>query len=151
MPSEFRGLKDQALLPFFPVSEPYFHKPTGSLVVGGWPGYFKDIPSIDELPSYLYGWLAGYFAADGDVGDSDASLNCADGHVLEQVRAICTRIGIGTYGISRYERAGIGGKTSAIYRLRLIRSDRHPSSSSFPTIGRRSNRANRATTDANGW
>ena len=124
--ASFYGTKDQALLPFFPVSEPYFHKPTGSLVVGGLPGYFKDIPSIDELPSYLYGWLAGYFAADGDVGASDASLNCADGHVLEQVRAICTRIGIGTYGISRYERAGIDGKTSAIYRLRLIRSDLTP-------------------------
>ncbi len=29
------------------------------------PRFFKRLPDRDEAPSYLYGWLAGYFAADG--------------------------------------------------------------------------------------
>ena len=46
--------------------------------------------------------------------------------MLERVRDICTRIGIGTFGISRYERVGINDKLSAIYRLRLMRMDLTP-------------------------
>ena len=33
----------------------------------GIPKYFRELPSLDETPSYLYGWLSGYFAADGCV------------------------------------------------------------------------------------
>jgi DNA primase len=46
--------------------------------------------------------------------------------VLERVRAICTRVGIGTFGISRYERKGIHGRVSGMYRLRLMRADLTP-------------------------
>jgi len=37
--------------------------------------YFKDeLPSLEENPSYLYGWLRGYFAADGCVADDGDSI-----------------------------------------------------------------------------
>jgi LAGLIDADG-like domain len=124
--ASFYGAKDAAVLPYFPLSKPYHHAPTGSLVVGDLPGYFKELPDLEELPSYLHGWLAGYLAADGDVSKTTVSLHCADGDVLERVRAICTRVGIGTYGISRYDRKGIRGVISAIYRLRLMRTDLIP-------------------------
>jgi hypothetical protein len=124
--ASFYGKKADVLLAYFPLANVYRHSPTGSLVVGDLPGYFKDVPDVDELPSYLYGWLAGYFAADGDVTHACVSLNCADGEVLERVRAICTLIGIGTFGISRYERKGIHGVVSGIYRLRLMRADLTP-------------------------
>ena len=125
--ASFYGTKDAALLPYFPRANVYVHSPTGSLVVGDLPGFFKDLPDIEELPGYLYGWLAGYFAADGDVSDTTIAINCANGEVLERVRAICTRLGIGTFGIARYERRGIHGLVRGIFRLRLMGADLTPS------------------------
>ena len=53
-----------------------------------WRGKFDestDLP-IDESVSYLYGWLAGYFAADGCVAeDGTVILNSADRADLEFV------------------------------------------------------------------
>ena len=55
--------KDLAMLKWFP------HSHTSSvgenLLVHDLPAYFKDLPALTESVSYLYGWLAGYFAADG--------------------------------------------------------------------------------------
>jgi DNA primase len=88
----------------------------------GMPAYFKDEPpSLDEDPAYLLGWLAGYFAADGCVADDgDAILNSADSENLEYVRRLCTRLGIGTYGIAKQSRPGISGVVSDIYNVRLM-------------------------------
>lgn len=33
----------------------------------GIPKYFNHLPELTETPSYLYGWLSGYFAADGCI------------------------------------------------------------------------------------
>lgn len=35
----------------------------------GIPKIFWDKPSLNETPSYLYGWLAGYFATDGSIDE----------------------------------------------------------------------------------
>ena len=69
------------------------------------PRFFKDRPSLDESPQYLAGWLAGYFAADGCVAaDGTVMLNSADRSDLEFVRDVCTRLGVGTYGITTQSR-----------------------------------------------
>ena len=88
----------------------------------GLPAYFKDErPSLDEDGSYLLGWLAGYFAADGCVAeDGDAVLNSARVEDLEYVRTLCTRLGIGTFGIAKQNRVGIDGVPSDIFNLRLM-------------------------------
>ncbi|WP_138757359.1 DNA primase [Modestobacter altitudinis] len=88
----------------------------------GLPAYFKDErPSLDEDTSYLLGWLAGYFAADGCVAeDGDAILNSADIENLEYVRRLCTRLGIGTFGIAKQNRVGIDGVPSDIYNVRFM-------------------------------
>src|SRR4051812_4994426 len=88
----------------------------------GLPAYFKDErPSLDEGTSYLLGWLAGYFAADGCVAeDGDAILNSARIEDLEYVRVLCTRLGIGTFGIAKQNRVGIDGAPSDIYNLRFM-------------------------------
>ncbi|MGY1813619.1 DNA primase [Blastococcus sp. SYSU D00820] len=88
----------------------------------GLPAYFKDErPSLDEDGSYLLGWLAGYFAADGCVADDgDAILNSADPENLEYVRRLCTRLGIGTYGVAKQERVGIDGVPSDVYNVRFM-------------------------------
>jgi len=72
--------------------------------IQGLPGFFKDLPPLDEAPAYLYGWLAGYFAADGTVSGTSAVLTCADREVLEFVQTLCTRIGIVTYPIGVHKR-----------------------------------------------
>ncbi|MCV2489760.1 DNA primase [Geodermatophilus sp. YIM 151500] len=88
----------------------------------GLPAYFKEErPALDEDGAYLLGWLAGYFAADGCVAeDGDTILNSADVENLEYVRRLCTRLGVGTYGIAKQNRVGIDGVPSDIYNLRLM-------------------------------
>lgn len=67
------------------------------------PGFFKDVPSIDEGTSYPYGWLAGYFAADGTVSKKGAAyLDSANRSNLEYFRDVCTRLGIKTASIYSY-------------------------------------------------
>jgi DNA primase len=86
---------------------------------------FKELPPLDESVSYLYGWLAGYVAADGHVAnDGKVILNSADRETLEYVRAVCTRLGIGTYGITEQVREGFPGREpSSIFRIHFVNED----------------------------
>jgi DNA primase len=115
--------KDTELLKWFPLSDSYQRE--DRITITDLPAYFTDeLPSLEENPSYLYGWLAGYFAADGCVADDgDSILSSADPANLEYVRNLCSRLGIGTYGIASQERIGIDGKPSLIHDVRLMTSD----------------------------
>jgi DNA primase len=127
------GEKDAQLLRYFNDSayEP-IKTPNGSGVEGmrvkNLPGYFKDRPSLDESIPYLYGWLAGYFAADGDVTKAGSpSLNSARREDLEFVRAVADRLGIVTGEIREYQRVGIGQTVATpVYRLAFMRSRLRP-------------------------
>ncbi|MFD1948569.1 DNA primase [Nocardioides aestuarii] len=95
-----------------------------NLLVHHLPRFFKELPDQDESVSYLLGWLAGYFAADGCVAaDGTVILNSADRHDLEFVRDVCTRLGIGTYGITTQVRTGFGPEPSELHRVHLINED----------------------------
>src|SRR3954469_1309485 len=119
------GEKDRALLPYFPRPRAFRHRRSGALVVHGLPAYFKELPPLNESPAYLYGWLSGYFAADGHVSRDTVMLDSADRGNLEFARIVCDRLGIGTYGIARTERLGFAspGSRTAMYRLRFIAGD----------------------------
>jgi hypothetical protein len=81
-------------------------------------------PPLDSPPSVLYGWLAGYFAADGDVGKTGRpTLASANRDNLEFVRLAAQEVGIGTFGIRKRMRLGRGKEVSAIYLLGLMRGD----------------------------
>lgn len=119
------GDKDTALLPYFAASrrrELANANGTPGIEIKDLPAFFKDMPSKGESLSYLYGWLAGYFAADGSVGQAgNPILHCADRGVLEQVQALCIRLGIGTYNIGRTSRTGLGqGEPSDLWSLSLV-------------------------------
>jgi DNA primase len=116
------GGKDRELLKWFPLNDTY--AADDRVTVTDLPAYFKtDLPPLTESLSYLYGWLAGYFAADGDVAeDGCISLNSAKRDHLEYVRDLCTRIGVGTYGIREYVRTGFG-EAGPIHRLTLMGGD----------------------------
>ncbi|MGH8829211.1 MAG: CHC2 zinc finger domain-containing protein, partial [Jiangellaceae bacterium] len=89
--------KDTEMLKWFPRSVTSESGP--NLLVHHLPRFFKDLPDLDESRPYLYGWLAGYFAADGCVAaDGTVMLNSAKRENLEFVRTLCTRLGIATFG-----------------------------------------------------
>ncbi|MEQ4205744.1 DNA primase [Actinopolymorpha sp. B9G3] len=115
--------KDHELLKWFPNS--YVSADGDNLLVHHLPRFFKSLPSLDESVPYLYGWLAGYFAADGCVAkDGTVMVNSAKRENLEFVRTVCTRLGIGTYGITMQMREGFPGREpSALYRVHLVNDD----------------------------
>ena len=87
----------------------------------GIPNYFRWLPSIDESPSYLYGWLSGYFAADGCV---DTKGRCTIASTmyenLECVRQICCVLGMPVNEIRHQDRvSNLTGKMSRVYVLTL--------------------------------
>ncbi len=128
---DLHGEKDAELLKWFPLSHSFHYereRPNGDRCsyekIVDLPSYFKDRPSLDEAPSYLLGWLAGYFAADGCVSlDGTVMLNSANRENLEFVRRVCMRLGIGTYGITEQRRLGKGNALSSLFRIHLINED----------------------------
>lgn len=111
------GDKDAELLPIFEgcshraASTSALNQDAVGVQVYGLPRFFKDHPSLDETPTYLYGWLAGYFAADGRVGANGGNieLSSASRNDLEFVQAVCNRVGIATYTISTTSRFSCTG------------------------------------------
>jgi 5S rRNA maturation endonuclease (ribonuclease M5) len=120
------GDKDAALLKYFPLSPTSQVESEGGvpgIVVEGLPRFFKDLPSLDEAPAYLYGWLAGYFAADGCVTDAGLPLlACARRDVLQFVRDLCDRLGVVTHGIRSQRRVGLGKEETEIFTLPFSRA-----------------------------
>lgn len=114
--------KDLAMLKWFPNS--HTSASGDNLLVHHLPKFFKDVPPLDESVSYLYGWLAGYFAADGCVADDGTViLNSAHRENLEFVRTVCTRLGIATYGITSQSRVGLGAEETDLFRVHLVNDD----------------------------
>lgn len=101
------GKKDANMLPYFLGCRSYRYDRKGynveSVRVVDLPGYFKDRPPLHESPAYLYGWLAGYFAADGNVNtQGQVGLTSVERANLEHVEAICRLLGIHTADISTH-------------------------------------------------
>lgn len=99
------GAKDAALLRFFQGCTVYDFGPrdgfnVASVRVSNLPAFFKRLPDRNESTSYLYGFLAGWFAADGTVSQdgTEAYLDSADKEALRFARDLCHRLGIKTYG-----------------------------------------------------
>src|SRR6266699_2179088 len=116
-------IKDVQLLKWFPNSLVTDY--SDRLLVHHLPAFFKELPPLRESGPYLYGFLAGYLAADGHVAkDGTVMLNCASRATLEYVRAICTRLGIGTYGVTEQVREGFPGREpSSLFRIHFINED----------------------------
>lgn len=119
------GAKDAALLPFYPLSPrgPVDRGDLRGVRVDGLPRFFKKLPSLAEHPAYLYGWLAGYFAADGCVDDTGlCKLSSASLASLEFVRRLCLRVGVFCYEPTHQMRVGYGSEPTPLYSLVLSRS-----------------------------
>lgn len=116
--ANFIGGKDMALMPYFAAHEIKFYGEDKYRVLTGLPRSWKILPSLEEGASYLWGWLAGYFAADGCVAaDGHVTMSCATEATLKFVAALCDRLGVATYTLSGRTREGIDGCPSDIYSL----------------------------------
>lgn len=85
------------------------------------PEYFRQLPKLTETPSYLYGWLSGYFAADGCV---DTKGRCTISSVqyenLEFVRDVLCVLGMPVNEIRYQDRiSNLTENNSRIYTLTL--------------------------------
>ena len=102
------GTKNIKFLKYFSTEQTvdyYYDDPKYSeeyCIVRGLPRSWKTSgPNLDEGPAYLYGWLAGYFAADGRVTDLGIpELNSYKKEDLELARDIALRCGITTRPIT---------------------------------------------------
>jgi len=121
--AQLDAVKDVELLKWFPVSMVTQHG--RQMLVHHLPRFFKELPPLDESVPYLYGWLAGYFAADGCISTTGTvMLNSANRDELEYVRSVCTRLGIGTFGVTEQIRAGFEGRApSSLFSIILVDSD----------------------------
>lgn len=127
------GEKNTALSPYF-----YGHtaRPRenccsldGCMYYGCLPKFFKTLPSIDETPSYLLGWLAGYLAADGNVADGGSGKVTIGSSIhsnVEFIRDVCTRLGIFTHGVKTSTRKGYGDVASPMFSVTLSSEDLFP-------------------------
>ena len=84
----------------------------------GLPRRYKDAPDMRESNSYLYGFLSGYFAADGNI-TSAATISSADKESLIMVQDICARLRVPYGSISGHSRMGINGIESMIYSVSI--------------------------------
>lgn len=115
--------KDEALLPFFPLAEPASYS-SGVRFIYGLPRFWKNTPPLDESRSFLLSWLAGYFAADGDVTKAgQPTLSSASEAAIRFARDVAAICGIGYSPVRLKWRLGTGTVPTQLWSLNLRRRD----------------------------
>ena len=88
----------------------------------GVPKYFKELPSLNESASYLYGWLSGYFSADGCVDEKGrCTIASVERKNIEFVRDVLCVLGLPVNEIRTQDRITeySNGEISTLYILSL--------------------------------
>jgi DNA polymerase III subunit alpha len=127
------GEKNFDLLKWFPLDKTSVRYRRSShgvdeITVRNLPGFFKDSPDLaDASYGYLYGWLAGYFAADGCVTKQGASiLSSVRREHLQVASDICQILGIKVgliTSVSRVVNLNGSERESTLYNLCLRTRD----------------------------
>lgn len=121
--------KYEALMPFFPDHQgriSVYQTATGDTErhIGKLPTEGKRLPGLNESSDYLLSWLAGYFAADGNVSPGGqvtlASAREANMRFAQEIAAIC---GVGYGTVCSRMRLGYGTEPTPLYTLTLRRRD----------------------------
>ncbi|MCW2697978.1 MAG: hypothetical protein JWR62_3063 [Modestobacter sp.] len=146
------GAQEAALVP---LSAGLGHRPRHygrSTCIDGPPGGRTcHRPSLDSAPSELYGWLAGYFSAVGDVDRAGRpTLASSSRDDLEFVRTASQAVGIGTFGIRSRVRLEHRGSPTSLHRVRLMRGDLTPGFFLIPEHRARYE-SRRAAAERRGW
>ena len=87
----------------------------------GIPNNFKSLPSLNESQNYLYGWLVGYFAADGCVDTKGrCTLSSCRKDYLEFARDVLCVLGMPVNEIRYQDRvSNLTGEMERVYTLSL--------------------------------
>jgi len=109
------------MLRFFPAFKQY----EGVKHIYGLPRFWKELPPLSESRSFLLSWLAGYFAADGNVTPAgQCSLSSAREEDLLFVRDLAAVCGIGYRQVSKKARIGINAtEATDLFSIGLQRRD----------------------------
>ena len=96
----------------------------GSDHYGGIPNYFRSLPDILENKSYLYGWLSGYFAADGHIDRRGQVMICSSKKEdILFVKDVCGVLGIGcTEVTSQTVISNLTGKDHTMFKCFIHRN-----------------------------
>lgn len=88
------------------------------------PSHFKSLVDLSYDRSYLLGWLAGYFAADGCVSkEGNISLTSHDRKAVQHVKDVCYLLGIGCNSIREGKKvSNLDGKEYTHYSVSFDRS-----------------------------
>jgi adenosylcobalamin-dependent ribonucleoside-triphosphate reductase len=85
---------------FGPLAQKADNRRDDEWVVRNCPRGWSKAPEVTEDTSYLYGFLAGYFAADGSVSESGACTLCSSRREeLEQIRLLFQAAGVRVGGV----------------------------------------------------
>lgn len=108
-----------ALLPYFTPANVSGNE--REYVTYGIPNSFKTLPNINENPSYLYGWLSGYFAADGCVDtEGRCTIASTQKENLEFVRDVLCVLGMPVNEIRYQDRvSNLTGEMGRVYIISL--------------------------------
>lgn len=108
-----------ALLPYFTPSNISGDEREYTTI--GMPKYFNQLPNLTETPTYLYGWLSGYFAADGSIDNNGrCTIASTNRDNLEFVRNVLCVLGMPVNEIRQQTRvSNLTNNESTIYILTL--------------------------------
>ena len=108
-----------ALLPYFTPSNVTGDE--NEYTIYGIPKHFNNLPDLTESPAYLYGWLSGYFAADGCVDTKGrCTLSSTNRNYLEYARDVLCVLGMPVNEIRSQTRiSNLTNEESIIYILTL--------------------------------
>ena len=108
-----------ALLPYFTPAK--INGTDKERTTQGVPKYFCELPKLDETASYLYGWLSGYFAADGSIDERGrCTISSVKKENLEYVRNVLCVLGMPVNEIRYQDRiSNLTNEMGRIYILTL--------------------------------
>lgn len=112
-----------ALLPYFQPCKVRGNE--REYTVGGCPNYFSELPPITENKSYLYGWLAGFFAADGcmDKTGKTCVLTSCNYEYIKFARDVVAKLGMPVYDIrTQHRKSNLTNEWGDVYYLTLDKS-----------------------------
>lgn len=115
--------KDDAMLRFYPgIAVKQYD---GVKHLYGLPRFWKDRPPLSESRAFLLSWLAGYFAADGNVSpEGGCTLTSAREEDLLFVRDLAAVCGTGYRPVSKRTRVGIhAAEATDLFSIALQRRD----------------------------
>lgn len=128
------GEKNKPLAKYFPNEPHGEYLKEGStqsyVAIRGLSRSWKSMPVLGESSAYIYGFLSGWFAADGTVRkNGSAQLFSTDEEALEKARIMFRKIGVNTYPVVCTREAGpvvVNGRevdANALYSLSIVSSD----------------------------